>query len=37
MTNFEDLSKKPSRFLSFTGFTLEEFLALLPYFALKFQ
>jgi len=37
MTNFDDLSKKPSRFLSFTGFKLEEFLALLPYFALKFQ
>ena len=37
MTNFDDLSKKPSRFLSFTGFKLEDFLALLPYFALKFQ
>ncbi len=25
MTNFNDLSKKPHRFLSFTGFTVEEF------------
>jgi len=37
MTNFEDLSKKPSRFLSFTSLTVEEFLALLPIFAIKFQ
>ena len=37
MTNFNDLCKNPKRFLSFTGFTLEEFLALLPIFALKFQ
>ncbi|MDM8561456.1 transposase family protein [Candidatus Parabeggiatoa sp. HSG14] len=37
MTNFNDLSKKPIRFLSFTGFKLEEFLALLPHFILKFQ
>jgi hypothetical protein len=37
MTNFNDLSKKPIRFLSFTGFKLEEFLALLPHFTLKFQ
>ena len=37
MTNFNDLSKKPERFLSFTGFTLEEFLAFLPFFAFKFQ
>ena len=37
MTNFNDLSKNPRRFLSFTGFTVEEFLALLPFFASKFQ
>ncbi len=37
MTNFNDLSEKPSRFLSFTGYTVEEFLALLPFFALKFK
>ena len=37
MTNFDDLSKKPSRFLSFTSLTVEEFLALLPVFTIKFQ
>ncbi len=37
MTNFDDLSKKPSRFLSFTSLTVEEFLTLIPVFAIKFQ
>jgi len=37
MTNFNDLSKKPARFLSFTGFKIEEFRVLLPNFTNKFQ
>jgi len=37
MTNFNNLCKNPRRFLSFTGLTVEYFLALLQVFALKFQ
>jgi hypothetical protein len=38
MTNFDDLSKKPSKFLSFTSLTVEEFLAVTTcIFAVKFQ
>jgi hypothetical protein len=36
MTNYADLSQKPKRFLSLTAYTLEEFLALLPYFTHAF-
>ena len=33
MTNFQDLRDKPGAFLSLTGYTLEEFTALLPHFS----
>ena len=36
MTNYDNLKDKPNRFLSLTGYTLEEFLALLPYFSTVF-
>ena len=36
MTNYDNLKDKPNRFLSLTGYTLEEFLALLPYFSNRF-
>ena len=32
MTRYETLQNKPKRFLSLTGYTLEEFSALAPYF-----
>ena len=32
MTRYETLKHKPKRFLSLTGYTLEEFSALVPYF-----
>lgn len=32
MTNFKKLSKYPHKFLAMTGYTVEEFLALLPFF-----
>ena len=34
--NYHNLKDKPTRFLSLTGWTLEEFLALLPYFSKHF-
>jgi hypothetical protein len=37
MSNYNELSKKPSQFLSLTGYTVEEFLALLPHFRLRLQ
>jgi hypothetical protein len=37
MTNYLELSQKPSRFLSLTCYTVEEFQELLPYFNLSFQ
>lgn len=36
MTRYETLKDKPKRFLSLTGYTLEEFLALLPSFSKRF-
>ena len=33
MTRYETLKHKPKRFLSLTGYTLEEFSALVPYFS----
>ena len=36
MTRYETLKTKPKRFLSLTGYTLEEFSALLPYFSKRF-
>ena len=33
MTRYETLKNKPKRFLSLTGYTLEEFSALAPYFS----
>ena len=36
MTRYETLKTKPKRFLSLTGYTLEEFSALLPYFPSDF-
>ena len=33
MTRYENLKDKPKRFLSLTGYTLEEFAALLPHFS----
>ena len=33
MTTYENLKDKPKRFLALTGYTLEEFLALLPHFS----
>ena len=36
MTRYETLKHKPKRFLSLTGYTLEEFSALLPYFSKRF-
>jgi hypothetical protein len=37
MTNYNELSQNPPRFLSFTCYTVDEFQELLPYFSLKFQ
>ena len=36
MTRYETLQNKPKRFLSLTGYTLEEFSALAPYFSKRF-
>ena len=36
MTRYEKVKNKPKRFLSLTGYTLEEFSALLPYFSKRF-
>ena len=36
MTRYETLKNKPKRFLSLTGYTLEEFSALLAYFSKRF-
>ena len=36
MTRYETLQTKPKRLLSLTGYTLEEFSALLPYFSKRF-
>ena len=36
MTNYQNLKTKPTKFLSLTGYTLEEFSALLPHFPRAF-
>ena len=36
MTRYETLKNKPKRFLSLTGYTLEEFSVLVPYFSKRF-
>ena len=36
MTRYKTLKDKPKRFLSLTGYTLEEFSALLPSFSKRF-
>ena len=36
MTRYETLKDRPKRFLSLTGYTLEEFSALLPFFSKRF-
>ena len=36
MTRYENLKDEPKKFLSLTGYTLEEFAALLPYFSRRF-
>ena len=36
MTSYQKLKEKPSRFLALTGYTVEEFLALLPHFSTRF-
>ena len=36
MTSYAELSTKPKRFLALTGYTDEEFTALLPYFSAAF-
>jgi hypothetical protein len=36
MTNYHNLKDKPKRVLALTGYTLEEFLALRPYFSNSF-
>ena len=36
MTRYETLKTKPKKFLSLTGYTLEEFAALVPYFSKRF-
>ena len=37
MTSYSKLSKQPRRFLALTGYTVEEFQALLPYFRTEFE
>ena len=37
MTNYSELSQHPSRFLALTGYTVEEFEALLPHFQTEFE
>ena len=36
MTRYETLKDRPKRFLSLTGYTVEEFSALLPFFSKRF-
>ena len=36
MTRYDTLKNKPKRFLSLTGYTLEEFTALVPHFTQRF-
>lgn len=36
MTSYQNLKEQPRKFLSLTGYTLEEFLALLPHFSTTF-
>ena len=36
MTSYQKLKEKPNRFLALTGYTVEEFLALLPHFSTRF-
>ena len=36
MTRYENLKDEPKKFLSLTGYMLEEFAALLPYFSRRF-
>ena len=36
MTRYENLKDEPKKFLSLTGYTLQEFAALLPYFSQRF-
>ena len=36
MTSYRNLKEQPRQFLSLTGYTLEEFLALLPHFSTTF-
>ena len=36
MTRYDTLKNKPKRFLSLTGYTLEEFSVLVPYFSKRF-
>jgi len=37
MTSYRELSKYPRKFLAMTGYTVKEFLALLPVFQLRFE
>ena len=37
MTSYSELSPHPSRFLALTGYTVEEFQALLPGFQAEFE
>jgi hypothetical protein len=37
MTSYSELSQNPSKFLALTGYTLEEFQALLPHFRSQFE
>jgi hypothetical protein len=37
MTSYNELSQNPSQFLSLTGYTVEEFQALLPHFQVQFE
>jgi hypothetical protein len=37
MTSYNELSKNPDKFLALTGYTLEEFRALLPHFRTQFE
>jgi hypothetical protein len=36
MTRYENLKDQPKKFLSLTGYTLQEFATLLPYFSQRF-
>ena len=36
MTRYENLKDQPKKFLSLTGYTLQEFTTLLPYFSQRF-